>query len=185
MMRSFLSHTMRLTAIACLPAGLLTLAIPIPPAVAGNQFDACVTQITSSGVPGDQAGTACAGALIPKELSSCVLTIKQKTAVPGEDALKACFRVRRPVDLASCVVEINNQTLATTAAVTETSASDGSKPILMALDSCRRSLLPLRYSECVTALSRDIQNLSPQDAMNTCLNAEDFPRDLFPAYTNQ
>jgi hypothetical protein len=55
-------------------------------------------------------------------------------------------------------------------------------PSMMALDSCRRSLFPERHASCVIALSQDIPENSPAKAMETCLSAEDFPRDLFPAY---
>jgi hypothetical protein len=55
-------------------------------------------------------------------------------------------------------------------------------PSLMALDSCRRSLFPERHASCVIALSQDIPENSPAKAMETCLSAEDFPRELFPAY---
>jgi hypothetical protein len=54
---------------------------------------------------------------------------------------------------------------------------------LIALDSCRRSLLPGRYSKCVIAVSEEVSGISPANAMETCLSAEDFPRDLFPAFT--
>ncbi|NJK50816.1 hypothetical protein HC931_24295 [Candidatus Gracilibacteria bacterium] len=57
-------------------------------------------------------------------------------------------------------------------------------PSLMALDSCRRSLFPERHASCVLALSQDIPANSPAKAMETCLSAEDFPRELFPAYSN-
>jgi hypothetical protein len=50
------------------------------------------------------------------------------------------------------------------------------------LDSCRQSLLPGRFSECVIAVSRDVDKNNPSQALQTCLSAEDFPRDLFPSY---
>ena len=60
-------------------------------------------------------------------------------------------------------------------------APDTLEPItLLALDTCRRSLLPERHSECVIALSRDIPDLSPATAMETCINAETYPPELFP-----
>ena len=60
-------------------------------------------------------------------------------------------------------------------------APDTLEPItLLALDTCRRSLLPERHSECVVALSRDIPDLSPATAMETCINAETYPPELFP-----
>jgi hypothetical protein len=54
-------------------------------------------------------------------------------------------------------------------------------PLMVALNSCRTSLLPARHSECVIGLSRSSDSISPVKAMETCLSAEDFPRDLFSA----
>lgn len=238
-MPSCLSRTLRLTVISSLPAILLILAIPPRPATARNQFDVCVSELLGSGVPGDQAATACSDAIIPKELSLCVSKIRGGTLVDAEDALRACYRVRRPVDLGNCVVDIHQQVLnvsvsasttqtKTTEAIdtpetspttssetsTETNSTDTSQTTpsdtttetdtsetsptpsletpsdttpeteavnssLLALDSCRRSLLPGRYSECVTGVSREVQDLTPEEAMATCLSAEDFPRNIY------
>ena len=62
---------LRKTALVSLPIGLMLLSLPMPNAQAGNwnQFDVCVGQLQDSGVAADKAGTACSGALIPKELS--------------------------------------------------------------------------------------------------------------------
>lgn len=58
-----------------------------------------------------------------------------------------------------------------------------SSPSLLVLNSCRQSLLPKRYSDCVIAVNQNVPGTSPAKAMGTCLSAEDFPRELFPAYT--
>jgi hypothetical protein len=47
------------------------------------------------------------------------------------------------------------------------------------LDHCRRSLLPIRFSECVNGLSREV-DFSTSRALDTCIAAEDFPRELSP-----
>jgi hypothetical protein len=140
--------------------------------------------LTNNGIPPEKAGTACSDALIPKELSSCVARIKADTPVDPEKALAACYQVRRPIDLANCVSDIQRATLnsASKPKETEAAADELSLPEV-ALDSCRASLLPGRHSECVIALSRDVKGMSPLEAMDTCLSAEDFPPDLFPAYT--
>ena len=190
----------KLTAIAFISPALLTVTTPSP-VKAGNQFDICVEEMVDSGVDAQQAHTACADALIPKELSLCVEKITQDTAITPTDALQNCYRVRRPVDLAFCVVDIEEEILQdyrsktnakaeTTGAETTgeeietiaTSTDEQESPLMLALDSCRSSLLPARHSECVIALSRTPEAMSPIRAMKTCLNAEDFPRDLFPSY---
>jgi hypothetical protein len=204
-MQSRLNSSSPLTAIATLPALLLTLFLPIRPAAAENQFDVCVLSLKSNGVQGEQAGTACADALIPKELSACVSHIKSATPIEAEDALQACYQVRRPVDLGNCVADIYNSVLksslssARTKQVTpaepakmdspestpaENPAASEDPPLTVLLNSCRLSLLPGRHSECAIALSRTIPDMTPVKAMQTCLDAEDFPRDLFPAYSN-
>ncbi|MGK7944350.1 MAG: hypothetical protein AB4058_07765 [Microcystaceae cyanobacterium] len=229
MMKS--SKLLATVGVALLPPALVIL----PPSQAWgfNQFDVCVGQMVNNGVSPEKAGTACADALIPKELSRCVSMIRAKTAIEPDDALTACYRVRRPIDLAHCVIDIDRALLnsQSTAVVTEPEseaisetgesesaptlieensknqikepilkaqapfedntinlnrqsqfiANEDDSPVLVALDSCRRSLLPGRYSECVTGLGRKA-NLSPIAAMNTCLEAQAYPADIFPAY---
>lgn len=51
------------------------------------------------------------------------------------------------------------------------------------LDHCRRSLLPERFAECVIGLRRSA-NLPTDRALRTCIEAEDFPRNLFPRVDN-
>ncbi|MEY2985030.1 MAG: hypothetical protein RLZZ568_1647 [Cyanobacteriota bacterium] len=161
-------------------------------AMAGNwnQFDVCVTEMKRNGVSDDAAAAGCSEAIIPKEMSECVSRISRNTDITGNVALQACFQVRRPVDLSYCVVDINNKTIKgyRPASTSDPSQTDGLSALktddltLAALQSCRQSLLPGRHSECVIALSRDVNNFTPVQAMTTCLAAEDFPRDLFPAY---
>ncbi len=185
----------KLTAIAFISPALLTISTPFP-VKAGNQFDICVEEVVNSGVDAQQAHSACADALIPKELSLCVEKITQDTEINPQDALANCYRVRRPVDMAYCVADIeeeilrdyrskNNAQAETTGEemeTVETGTTDQESPLMLALDSCRSSLLPARHSECVIALSRTPQAMSPMKAMETCLNAEDFPRDLYLSY---
>lgn len=183
------------TAIATLPTGLGIWVFPTSPASARNQFDVCVRQIAGTGVPIEKAKVACSDALIPRELSRCVGQIKSRTTINPEDALEACYQVRRPVDLANCVTDINRsvpiaateptasyQTQEGTPLSLEASSKVEANPLLFALESCRRSLLPGRYSECVIALSRNGEETTPVQAMKICLTAEDFPRELFPTY---
>jgi hypothetical protein len=188
-MIDFSQTLVRLLNIAVLPAGLLMLGLPNFPVRAEldpsrwNQFDVCVTEMTNNGIPSEKAGTACADALIPKELSSCVARIRANTPINPEKALVACYQVRRPIDLANCVSDIQRATLNSVSQTKEDeAAAAGTSLSELALDSCRASLLPGRHSECVIALSRDVKGISPKEAINTCLSAEDFPADLFPAY---
>ena len=170
-MQRLLSRTISLTSITCLQAGLWLLTIPSPPANATNwnQFHICVAELKRSNIAQEMASSACSLALEPKDLSLCVLKIDSQTPVKAEDALKACFKVRRPLDLADCVFDINEET--------EVINPDS------VLNYCRRSLLPIRFSECVIGLS-DQSPLPVAEAMTICLRAEENPRQLFPKPNN-
>ena len=180
----------RPAALLSLPMGLILLSgswLPVRAnsATDWNQFDVCTTDLINSGVNSGQARSGCAGALIPKQLSECVTMIRNNAPIAAEAALKACYQVRRPVDLGNCVVDIQNGILGGYTAPDEADDGQVSGNDLSnaALNTCQKSLLPGRQSECVISLSRDGQTASPLEAMNTCLAAEDFPRDLFPAYS--
>lgn len=160
-------------------------------AKAENQFDVCVRELTSSGVETAKAQTGCATALIPRDLSSCVRNITQLTAVSPDSALQNCYQVRRPLELSTCVVNINNTVLVSSGTknndekTQEDSSMNDSSPLMMALNTCRQSLLPARHSECVIALSRTPNVSNAVEAMETCLTASDFPPVIFPVDTNQ
>ena len=129
-----------------------------------NPFQVCAIELVNSNISHERAAQACASALEPKDLSFCTMKINSLTPVDSNIALAACFRVRRPVELASCVVDINEDT-------------DNPVPLAV-VDYCRRSLLPIRYAECVIGLDREI-NFSTSQAMETCISAEDFPGVLY------
>ena len=184
-MNSYFKKTIRLTALASLPALLLTIAIPPHSAVASN-FTRCASTLLSIGISEDDAGVACADALEPKMLSACVNKIQRETPITGNDALAACYRVRRPKELASCVVKIDSK-IGTSSKKPggvpqeESDQTDTSTEISgLALDNCRRSLLPKRFADCVVGLNRTISQLSGTEAIETCISAEDFPKELFP-----
>ncbi len=167
MMNNYLEKAIRLTVLAAVPAFFFNLVIYSPSATASRtRFDRCTSKLLSSGVSQENAGIACADALEPKQLSTCVDKIQAGTPITGEDALTACYRVRRPEELASCVVQIGNN-------------SDDREVASLALDNCRRSLLPERFANCVVGLNNTIAELSAPVAIATCISAEDFPLELF------
>ena len=142
-------------------AGLLAIAIPPQTATAGsNEFKTCADELLRANISRNRAASVCAEALYPEDLSLCVLKIKALTPIIADDALYGCQRVRRPLELASCVVDINKHTQ--------------NPDVILAFDRCRRSLLPVRFSECVIGLSREI-DFSSTEALETCIAAEDFP----------
>lgn len=142
-------------------AGLLAFTEPMPANAAyRNSYQRCAGKLIDVGLAPELVTVACASALHPDELGSCVMKIHDRTDIAAIDALSTCVRVRRPEDLATCVVDISEDSDA------------GLAPIV--LDNCRRSLLPARYSECVVGLSRKIEIL-PVQAMTTCIDAADRP----------
>ncbi len=165
-MNNLLKKIFSLSALTSVPVVLFTLTVPSEP-VAAQGFATCVRNLVGSGIAEDQAGTACADALVPKDLSACVQKVTKNTSLKAENTLQSCYRVRRPKDLASCVVKISSK-------------ADNAESDILALDNCRRSLLPDRYSECVVALNANLTNISTAQAMETCISAEAFPRNLFP-----
>ena len=64
-------------------------------------------------------------------------------------------------------------------AETPTTIVDNDAVIMMALNTCRASLLPDRHSECVVAVARTPEISDATEAMKTCISAEDFPRQLY------
>jgi hypothetical protein len=62
----------------------------------------------------------------------------------------------------------------------ETQPPTDSNLVFVALDSCRSSLLPLRFADCTIGLYQQIPNYPVQVAMTSCLSAEDNPTELLP-----
>ena len=118
-------------------------------------------------LPQKEPAVACANALQPADYSRCVVTMSLRTPAITNDALTACTRVRRPVELSTCVVDITNR------------SRDSQVPTV--LDYCRRSLQPIRFSECVSGLTREV-DAAISRALDNCIAAEDFPRQLFPNF---
>lgn len=160
-----LLNVIRWTSLVSLPAFLLT--IPSSPAVAGS-IGSCADSLIADGVAQSAAAAACSDALEPNDLASCVVDIKADTDIQGDDALQACYRVRRPDELASCVTDISSGL----AKVEST----------MALDNCRRSLLPKHYAECTLDLT-GIAQISSEKAMASCIAAEFNPSEVAPEAT--
>ncbi len=138
-------------------------------------FQNCARDLLENGIPAEQVAAACADALVPTDLSACVSDIARRTPVEANLALFACFRSRRPLELANCTIDITRETLdpfyRNDSVELAATARD-------ALERCRRSLLPQRYAACVVGLSRPM-TLTPLDIMSACLDAEDFPRELY------
>lgn len=150
-------------------AGLVAAALPVAvqtPAQA-NDYERCAQGLIESGVTREDAAYACATALHPTDVSTCFTKVNTDVGLESSELLAACRRVRRPLELATCVVDIHRDRL-----------SEGS---LAVLDNCRRSLLPVRYSECVVGLiGASASELD--DSLSECIAGGYRPRDIAPTF---
>ena len=149
-----LLKVIRWTSLVSFPLFILT--VPNSSAFAGN-IGSCAESLISSGVDKSSATTACSDAAKPQDLAACVTQIEADTDIKGINALQSCYRVRRPAELASCVTTIS------------VDLEPGKSA--MALDSCRRSLLPQRHAECTLDLA-SVAEISQEEALESCLVAE-------------
>lgn len=147
-------------------AGLLAVVLPVPSAIAANDYERCTSDLLGSKVANEEATSACSRALFPRDLSACVSQLSGNSFAAA-DALNACRQVRRPRDLASCVVDIRR-------AVSDSASAE-------VLDSCRRSLLPTRYADCVIGLNKAAKAPSAK-ALESCIDASYFPREVDPTF---
>ena len=179
-------------------------AISCAQALEPTQLSECVLRIgEQTSVAAEDALRACFRDRRPVDLAECVVNIQEDALQPylarlssinaptedaGEAIAPAPVLEDAPNDEASAseappvpVLEDAPNDEASAPEAAPQVAPDTLEPItLLALDTCRRSLLPERHSDCVVALSRDIPDLSPATAMETCINAETYPPELFP-----
>ncbi|MGB3312501.1 MAG: hypothetical protein WBG32_17850 [Nodosilinea sp.] len=132
-----------------------------------NDYEACANTLIGAGLDGSAAASACGKALNPTDLSSCTLDISRVAEVDIEPALLACQSDRRPKELATCVGDIHqNLEVANSAAV---------------VNSCRLSVLPLRYSDCVVGVAT-AADLAVADSLRRCSAAGYIPSDVAPTF---
>lgn len=150
----------------------------------------CVQTITTrSEIKAEDALKNCYQVRRPVDLAQCVTAINNKILQPNSK--KASQKTTTTQNTAPNPentenTDSNSETMDNTEntnnsenMISETKPTES--PLMVALNSCRTSLLPKRHSECVIGLSRSSDSISPIKAMETCLSAEDFPRDLFSA----
>lgn len=140
--------------------GLLTNILPSQAVIDSyrNDYRTCAAQLLKSGVTAEAASKACATALRPRELSSCVANITKNTEINSTEALVSCRLSRRQEDLATCVVGISKSTQQAINQAT--------------LTYCGRSLLPVTFAQCVVGLRKEV-DLDPMQSLNICIDAND------------
>lgn len=171
------SSVMSIKNLACISTIVSLLTVAVSPALAifgfgdsetsRRDYQRCASDLAGLQITSEEAATACSRAFRPDDLGVCVRRTSEGGTITAADALSACRQVRRPVDMATCVTEIRRD-------VNGVAAGD-------ALNSCRRSLLPQRYSNCVRGITVATK-LAPAQALTSCIDASDFPRDLDPTF---
>ncbi|TAF07107.1 MAG: hypothetical protein EAZ77_10750 [Nostocales cyanobacterium] len=138
--------------------GLLTSMLPSQAVIDtyGNDYRSCAGRLVSVGVTAEAAAEGCATALRPRDLSSCVATIKKQTTIDPAVALKSCRQARNPNDIATCVVGISKNT------------NNAINPDVLSY--CGRSLLPVTFANCVVGLRKEL-DLAPTQALDTCIDS--------------
>lgn len=144
-------------------ATLVTVSLP----AYANDYERCTNELSKRQLSTEDIASACARALVPQDLGNCVQRIVERTSITAPEALNACRQVRRPLDLATCTVDIRNRL--------------GDSNMGSVLESCRRSLLPVRYADCVVGLAKSAKASTPQ-AMEACIDAYYFPREVDPTF---
>ncbi len=132
-----------------------------------NDFRVCAGRLLRAGVAAEAASQACAAALRPGDLSACVSRIGRQTQIAAPDALATCRQSRRPEDLATCVVGISRYT------------REAANPAV--LNYCGRSLLPVRFAECVVGLRAEI-DIAPPQALESCIDSSDRVSGFLPTF---
>lgn len=166
------SNSIRFAATQLAVAGWLAMTLPSTaatvPSSYRNDFRSCAGRLVSVGISANEAATACAQSLRPRDLSICVAEIERRTELAAADALATCRQVRRPNELATCVVGI--------------SRNSQEEAVPGVLGYCGRSLLPERFAECVVGLRREIE-VAPTQAMESCISANDpLTGDFLPNF---
>jgi hypothetical protein len=149
-----------LTAPVVVIAGLLANVLPSMAVTDSyyNDYRVCAAQLLSVGVTAQATVQGCSTALRPRDLSSCVATIKKQTQIDPADAFSPCRQARRPKELASCVAGISKNT------------QNQVNPDVLRY--CGRSLLPVTFAQCVVGLRKEI-DLAPTQALDSCIDASE------------
>ncbi len=144
-------------------AGLFFMLAPsrLVEASIGEEFDVCAKELQQAGLSADEASAACSEALHPEDLSLCVLSMNVEVDVTAQQGLENCFRDRRPVELATCVIDIDEAVEV--------------EDVGNIVQNCRKSLQPLRYSECVIGLTAG-NEIAVSRAVDDCIAADDSPK---------
>lgn len=144
----------------------VTTPLPVLSSLPGYgipNYGECGRRLTTLDFSPEMVVAACGSSSQPDQMAACVVDASQTLAgVDRRTILDACRAVRRPQEMATCVRNIG-------------------EPAELALIGCRRSLLPLQFSACVTRLSGRVE-VAREAAIASCSDGGDTPRQIFPPY---
>jgi hypothetical protein len=149
-------------------AGLCAGTVPFPvhsslPGYGIPNYGDCGRRLSALDLSAELVVAACGSSRQPDQMAACVVEASQAlTGVDQRTILDACRAVRRPQEMATCVSRIG-------------------EPAGLALNGCRRSLLPLQFAACVTSLSQRVE-VAREAAIASCIDGGDTPRQIFPPY---
>lgn len=155
---AFKTRVIRLIAPILAVGGCVAMSLPSLANNNYNDYRACAGRLLSVGVSEQDASQGCAAAVRPTDLSACVVFINKRTKISPNDALASCSKARRPKELATCVVSISRNT------------EEAINPDV--LNYCGRSLLPVRFAQCVVGLRSELK-IAAQPALTTCIDGSD------------
>jgi hypothetical protein len=175
-----------------------TASVACAEALEPEALSACTEKITEkAALPAEDALKACFRVRRPGDLATCVVDIKEKAAknyaakpegqpqgAQNKENSKNTEKIlaQSPTPTTPAPEQKTTPTIeptptqATPQPTQETSTSTASD--ILALDTCRRSLLPVRFSECVVAVNNNVQGMNPEESIKACIKSEDLPTEL-------
>ncbi|MBW4561144.1 MAG: hypothetical protein KME32_08270 [Mojavia pulchra JT2-VF2] len=168
--RMLQTKAIKVTAPFLVIAGWLATMVPSLAVTASysNDYRVCAAQLLRVNITPVAASQACATALRPREVSACAANINKQTQISAASALATCTQARRPEELATCVVGIGRN------------VKEAVNPEL--LNYCGRSLLPVRFAQCVVGLRSEI-NIALTQVLDTCIDGSDRISSFAPSST--
>lgn len=174
-----------------------TASVACAEALEPEALSACTEKITEkASLPAEDALKACFRVRRPGDLATCVVDIKEKAAKNYAAKPEAQPQGAQNKENSKDTEKILSQTPTkpssegqTTPTIEPAQPQETPQPTqetltsppssnTLALDTCRRSLLPVRFSECVVAVNNNVEGMTPDESIKACIKSEDLPTEL-------
>jgi hypothetical protein len=172
-----------------------TASVACAEALEPEALSDCTEKITEDAdLPAEDALKACFRVRRPGDLATCVVDIKEKAAknyaakpiAPQGAQNKENSKNKEKILAQSPAPSPEKPTTPTLEPVqpqetpqpTQETSTTSASSNLLALDTCRRSLLPVRFSECVVAVNNNVEGMTPEESIKACIKSEDLPTEL-------